>query len=257
MADSLEHGRHVRRRRRGPLLRNLLSYPAGRSHAIAQQAGTRSAAPSPAKRARYAVGGSPTISRKVRAERAEAVESDVEADLGHGTVGLAQQLHRTLHPAALQVAVRRLAKRRPELAAEVRRRDVRDARERRHVERLRKRTVHRVASPQHPAVALLDGARHLLKPTTCPRAAVTNCWAEPYTAQDDELSERRGAAGPRRRRGLRGAVRAPLSADPRISAPPPGRAPRSGAGSRRRDVRPCAGAPRAVRREIAAPRPGG
>src|SRR5580693_7765283 len=58
---------------------------------------------------------------KGTSERAEAVESDVEADLGYETVGLAQQLHRTLYPAALQVAVRRLAKRRPELAAEVRR----------------------------------------------------------------------------------------------------------------------------------------
>src|ERR1700690_4121142 len=86
-------------------------------------------------------------------ECAEAVESDVEADLGYGTVGFAQQLHRTLHPAALQVAVWRLAKRRPELAAEVRRRDVSDTCKRRHVERLRERTVHHVASPQHAAVA--------------------------------------------------------------------------------------------------------
>src|SRR4051812_16330047 len=54
------------------------------------------------------------------AERAEAVEADVEADLGHGRVGLAQQLHRALNPTALEVAVRRLAERRPELAAEVR-----------------------------------------------------------------------------------------------------------------------------------------
>src|SRR5579871_472695 len=93
-----------------------------------------------------------------RAERAsecaEAVESDVEADLGYGKVRLAQQLHRALHPAALKVAVRRLAKRRPELAAEVRRGDVGDTCERRHVEWLRERTVHRVASAQHAAVAV-------------------------------------------------------------------------------------------------------
>src|SRR5205807_8564209 len=43
------------------------------------------------------------------AERAEAVETDVEADLGYGTVGLAQQLHGPLNPAALQVPVRGLA----------------------------------------------------------------------------------------------------------------------------------------------------
>src|SRR6202171_4660231 len=41
-------------------------YPAGRVHAIAQQAGTRKAAPSALKRARYADGGSPTIAREVR-----------------------------------------------------------------------------------------------------------------------------------------------------------------------------------------------
>src|SRR3977135_104178 len=99
-------------------------------------------------------------------ECAGAVESNVETDLGYGTVGLAQQLHRTLHPAALQVAVRRLAKGRPELATEVRRRDVSDTGERRHVKRLGKRTVHHVASSQHAAVAVLDGVRHLLKPMT-------------------------------------------------------------------------------------------
>src|SRR5258708_1589618 len=53
------------------------------------------------------------------AEGAQAVESDLEADLGHGAVRLTQQLHRALHATALQVAVRALAERRPELAAEV------------------------------------------------------------------------------------------------------------------------------------------
>src|SRR6478672_5222000 len=79
------------------------------------------------------------------AEGAQAVESDLEADLGHGAVGLAQQLHCALHAAALQVAMRALAERRPELTAEVGRRDVCDARQARDVERLGERAVHRVA----------------------------------------------------------------------------------------------------------------
>src|SRR5579875_1626880 len=44
----------------------LLNQPAGRSQVIAQHAGTRSLAPSPANRLRYTDGGSPMISRKVR-----------------------------------------------------------------------------------------------------------------------------------------------------------------------------------------------
>src|SRR4051794_41122794 len=50
------------------------------------------------------------------AERAQAREADVEADLGDAAVGLGQQRHRALHAAALQVAVRCLAERRAERA---------------------------------------------------------------------------------------------------------------------------------------------
>src|SRR5262245_35721650 len=57
---------------------------------------------------------------KRAAERSKAVEADVEADLRHGAVGLAQQLHCSLHAAALQVPVRGLAEGGTELAAEVR-----------------------------------------------------------------------------------------------------------------------------------------
>src|SRR3954471_20225839 len=96
------------------------------------------------------------------AERAETGEADVEADLGDAPVGLAQEEHRALDPAALEVAVRRLAERRPERADEVRLRDVRDARQARHVERLRLGAAHRVAGAQHPAVGLLGGAAHPL-----------------------------------------------------------------------------------------------
>ena len=54
----------------------------------------------------------------------------------------------------------RLAERRPELAAEVRRRDVGDTGEGGDVERVRERTVHGVAAAEHAAIAVLDGERH-------------------------------------------------------------------------------------------------
>jgi hypothetical protein len=53
------------------------------------------------------------------AERAEAREADVEADLRDAAVGLAQEERRALDPAALQVAVRRLAEDGAELAREM------------------------------------------------------------------------------------------------------------------------------------------
>src|SRR4029450_13567253 len=49
------------------------------------------------------------------AERPEAREADVEADLTHAAIGLAQEESRALDAAALQVAVRRLGERRAEL----------------------------------------------------------------------------------------------------------------------------------------------
>src|SRR4051812_28453377 len=54
------------------------------------------------------------------AERSEAREADVHADVRHRAVALPQQQHRALYPAALQVAVRRLAERGPEGADEMR-----------------------------------------------------------------------------------------------------------------------------------------
>src|SRR6266545_3375897 len=65
-------------------------YPAGRIHAIAQQAGTRRAAPSPAKRARYPDGRLAHDLPERTTESARAIESDVEADVSHGTFSLAQ-----------------------------------------------------------------------------------------------------------------------------------------------------------------------
>jgi hypothetical protein len=61
--------------------------------------------------------------------------------------------------------MRRLAERRAELAAEVRRRDVGDTRERRNIERPSESTIDRVTSSQHAAVAILGHSRHLPKST--------------------------------------------------------------------------------------------
>jgi hypothetical protein len=76
-------------------------------------------------------------------------------------IALAQQEHRALDAAALQVAVRRLAERRAEGADEVRLGHVGDGGQRAHVERLRVRAVHRVARPQQASVLVLDRAAHL------------------------------------------------------------------------------------------------
>src|SRR5215207_2374133 len=103
--------------------------------------------------------GAPAIRRRRlahdRAERPaegpEAGEADVEADLRHAAVGLAQQEHRALDAAALQVTVRGLAERRPERPDEVRLGDVRDPRQAGDVERLRVGAIHRVAGAKQPA----------------------------------------------------------------------------------------------------------
>src|SRR5947209_19047347 len=54
------------------------------------------------------------------AEGAEAVEADLQADVGDAAIGFAQQEHGPLDASALQVAVRRLAESRAEGANEVR-----------------------------------------------------------------------------------------------------------------------------------------
>src|SRR5487761_74715 len=48
------------------------------------------------------------------AESAEAVEADLEADVGHAPIAFAQQEHRALDPAPLEVTMRRFAKGRSE-----------------------------------------------------------------------------------------------------------------------------------------------
>src|SRR5690349_7318492 len=94
------------------------------------------------------------------AERPEAGEADVEADVGHAAVGLHEQEHRPLDAPALQVAMRRLAEGGPEGADEVRLGDVGDPREGGDVEGPGVAAVHRVAGAQQSAVGVLDGPAH-------------------------------------------------------------------------------------------------
>src|SRR3954447_2508036 len=114
------------------------------------------------------------------AERPEAHEADVEADLGHAAVRLAQQEHRPLDAPALQVAVQRLAERRPERGDEVRLGDVGDPREGGDVERLRIRAFLRVPRAEQVAVGILDGAAHVSTLTSTPGCSGTCSW--PSTA---------------------------------------------------------------------------
>ena len=95
-------------------------------------------------------------------ERAEAAETDVEADVGDAAVRRSQQEHRPLDAPALQVAVGRLAERVTEGANEVRLRHLSDPSKARNAEWLGERAIHRVSCAQHPAIAFFDRSRHLL-----------------------------------------------------------------------------------------------
>src|ERR1041385_3224986 len=77
------------------------------------------------------------------AERPEAGEADVETDVGHAAPRLPQQKHGALHSSALQVAMRCLAKRRTEGADEVRLGHQGHSGERRNIEWLSIRPIHR------------------------------------------------------------------------------------------------------------------
>src|SRR5439155_13056558 len=92
---------------------------------------------------------------KRAAESSKAPKPDVQADVGHGAFGLPQQEHGALDPAALQVAVRRLTKGRPEGPDEMRLGNVRRLREVGYVKRPGVGAADGVATPQHSAVGLL------------------------------------------------------------------------------------------------------
>ena len=93
-------------------------------------------------------------------ERPQAVEPDVEADVGDAAIGLAQQEHRALHSAPLQVTVRRLPEDDAECADEVRLGDIGHRGHGPDIERLGVGTVHGVACAQQTPVQILDFSAH-------------------------------------------------------------------------------------------------
>jgi hypothetical protein len=94
------------------------------------------------------------------AERPQAREADVVADVGDAPVGFAQQEHRPLDTTTLEVAVWRLAEAGAEAADEM---SFRATGHRGHgadVERLGVGPVHRIAGAQQPSVRVLDLPGH-------------------------------------------------------------------------------------------------
>src|SRR5439155_4726972 len=81
-------------------------------------------------------GGEAERASEARRERTDAPQPHREADVRHRPVGVAQQHGCPLEPAGQEVLVRRLAESLAELAAEVRRREVRGLSERGNVERI-------------------------------------------------------------------------------------------------------------------------
>src|SRR5439155_19104168 len=94
------------------------------------------------------------------AERTQAAEADVEADVGHTSIGCPQQVHGALDPATLEIAVRGLVKGCPKGSDEVRLRYVSHPGEGEDIERLRVGSVHGVARTEHSSVELLHGPAH-------------------------------------------------------------------------------------------------
>jgi hypothetical protein len=95
------------------------------------------------------------------AERAEALKSDLEADIGDAHVGASQQLLRALDPPPYQVLVGRLPEGSLEAASEVRGRRIRLARERGDIERSGVLAVDHILRPEEMDVNG-DRVRHLL-----------------------------------------------------------------------------------------------
>jgi hypothetical protein len=88
------------------------------------------------------------------AERAQAAETNIEANVCYAPIGDTQKKHRALDTPALKIAVRGFSKRRAEGADKVRLRHLRNPRESWKAERFRKRSIHRISGAQHPSIAL-------------------------------------------------------------------------------------------------------
>ena len=84
------------------------------------------------------------------------MQSDGEADLRDRPIGVAEQRGGTLETPRQQVLMRRLAEGAPELAAEVRRRELSRSGESRHVERLAIARVNQILRPEQVPRGRLD-----------------------------------------------------------------------------------------------------
>jgi hypothetical protein len=93
-------------------------------------------------------------------ERSEAGETDVETDVGHGSVRLAEHEHRAFDASSLEISMGRLSKRPLEGSDEVGLGNACDLRKIRDVERVRVRPVDGVSGAQHAAIQLFDSAPH-------------------------------------------------------------------------------------------------
>ena len=100
------------------------------------------------------------MSLKRPAERPEAGEADIEADVGNAAIGFAQQEHRAFDSPPLQVVVRRLAEYGAKRADEVRLGHVRDRRDGTYVEWLGIRAIHGVAGAEQAPVQVLGFTAH-------------------------------------------------------------------------------------------------
>src|SRR5712692_5868764 len=126
-------------------------------------------------------GRDPDDVTKCAAEGAEAVEADIEADVGDASLGLAQLEHRALDPPALEVAVRRLAEGHAERPYEMGLGDERNLGEVVDVEWLRVCAIDRVPGAKHAAIRLLDSAAHVVQVSS----SVMASWAEFEAAEPD------------------------------------------------------------------------
>src|SRR5262245_31631329 len=136
--------------------RNVLCWPGVRAqHARRDERERRR------RRERVAVGlrRDAVGTREAGRERADAAQTDGEADVGDRAVGGAQQRRGALEPAGQEVLVRRLAERTAELAAEVRAREAGAAREVVDVQRLEVPGVGQVLGAEQVAYRGNEGHR--------------------------------------------------------------------------------------------------
>ena len=109
------------------------------------------------------------------AERAEAVEADLEADVGHAAIAFPKQKHCALDTASLEIAVRRLTKCRSEGSRKMGFGNTGDPGEGGNVKGTGIGAVHRVAGAKHPTIRLFQAPVHDFIKSQ--RTGPTVCWS--------------------------------------------------------------------------------